>query len=157
MTSWCNSIFLTFWVVKFDPFCLFQLCFLIKAERIHLKVVNYRLSFRIFAVQYGEVDRMVAGGCEATVDAWTIASFARIRALATNHNATPHLASRPFDCDREGFVMAEGAGALVLEVWPPPPSSHLSSKPPIAEIIGFGRSCKCVFKLSTIWHLSGRV
>ncbi|VDL88670.1 unnamed protein product [Schistocephalus solidus] len=97
-------------------------------------------------IQYGEADMVVAGGCEASVLPWTLAAFSRIRALALDYNDQPKLASRPFDSQRQGFVMSEGAGALVLEAWPTP--LHLLDAlhrrtldhQPLAEIVGFGRS-----------------
>jgi len=65
-------------------------------------------------IQYGEADVMVTGGTEATVTEMSIAGFSAARALATGDSA-PEEASRPFDAQRNGFVLGEGAGALILE------------------------------------------
>ncbi len=65
-------------------------------------------------VQYGEADVMVAGGCEAPLTQLAIAGFSSARTLSTR-NDEPQKASRPFDKDRDGFVMSEGAGILILE------------------------------------------
>lgn len=69
------------------------------------------------AVQRGDVDVMLAGGAEASTNAVAIAGFSRARALARSADAhkDPRSAARPFDATREGFVLAEGAGVLVLE------------------------------------------
>ncbi|MED5416611.1 MAG: beta-ketoacyl-ACP synthase II [Candidatus Latescibacterota bacterium] len=65
-------------------------------------------------IQYGDADVMVTGGTEAAVTPVSVGGFAAARALAVR-NDEPELASRPFDSDRNGFVLGEGAGALVLE------------------------------------------
>ena len=62
-----------------------------------------------------DADVMVAGGTEAAVCRLGVAGFAASRALSTNFNDTPERASRPWDKDRDGFVMGEGAGVVVLE------------------------------------------
>jgi 3-oxoacyl-[acyl-carrier-protein] synthase II len=70
-------------------------------------------AFRM--IRYGDADVMVAGGAEAAVCKIGIAGFIACRALSTGFNETPEKASRPYDKDRDGFVMGEGAGILVLE------------------------------------------
>ncbi len=87
------------------------------------------------SVQLGETDMMAAGGAEAAITPLTVAGFYRMGALATHYNDRPTEASRPFDRDREGFVMAEGAGILILEEL-----EHARQRGAqiLAEIIGFG-------------------
>ncbi|OYX32812.1 MAG: beta-ketoacyl-[acyl-carrier-protein] synthase II [Caulobacterales bacterium 32-69-10] len=70
-------------------------------------------AFRM--IRYGDADVMVAGGAEAAVCKIGIAGFIACRALSTGYNDTPEKASRPYDDGRDGFVMGEGAGVLVLE------------------------------------------
>jgi 3-oxoacyl-[acyl-carrier-protein] synthase II len=66
------------------------------------------------AIERGDTDAMVAGGCEATITKLGVGGFNAMRALSTR-NEEPGRASRPFDLDRDGFVIAEGAGVLVVE------------------------------------------
>jgi len=66
-------------------------------------------------IAYGDADIMVAGGSEAAVNPLGIAGFCAARALSTNFNDSPATASRPWDKDRDGFVMGEGSGVVVLE------------------------------------------
>jgi len=65
-------------------------------------------------IQYGDADMMVAGGCEANLTPLTVGGFNAMKALSTR-NSEPERASRPFDKDRDGFVVAEGAGVVILE------------------------------------------
>jgi len=66
------------------------------------------------AIRYGDADVMIAGGAEATITPMTIAGFSSARALSTRNDA-PTEASRPFDAKRDGFVVGEGAGSVILE------------------------------------------
>ncbi|MBY3044490.1 beta-ketoacyl-ACP synthase II [Rhizobium leguminosarum] len=86
-------------------------------------------------IRSGEADVAICGGAEACIDKVSLGGFAAARALSTGFNETPELASRPFDTARDGFVMGEGAGILVIETL-----EHALARgaTPLAELVGYG-------------------
>jgi 3-oxoacyl-[acyl-carrier-protein] synthase II len=105
-------------------------------------------AFRL--IKGGYADVMFAGGAEAAISEISLASFGNATSLSTR-NEEPQLASRPFDAGRDGFVMAEGAGILVLESL-----SHALRRnaPIVAEVIGYGASSDAYHMVAT--HPEGR-
>ena len=88
-------------------------------------------------IKYGDADIMIAGGAEAAICPLGIAGFIACRAMATDFNDRPQAASRPYDKDRGGFVMGEGAGVVVLEEY-----EHAKARGAkiYAEVVGYGLS-----------------
>jgi 3-oxoacyl-[acyl-carrier-protein] synthase II len=88
-------------------------------------------------IRSGEADIAVCGGAEAAIDRVSLAGFAAARALSSGYNDTPERASRPFDSGRDGFVMGEGSGLLVIESL-----EHALARgaKPLAELVGYGTS-----------------
>jgi len=114
------------WGLKGPNYCTVSSC----ASSAHA-VGN---AFR--AIKYGEAELMVAGGTEATVSPQTIAGFAAMTALSERNDA-PETASRPFDATRDGFVLGEGAGVMVLEEL-----EHARARGAeiVAEVVGYGQT-----------------
>jgi len=85
-------------------------------------------------IQYGDADVMITGGTEASITGLTISGFANIKALSTR-NEDPESASRPFDAERDGFVLGEGSASIVLEEL-----SHAEKRDAsiLAELVGYG-------------------
>jgi 3-oxoacyl-[acyl-carrier-protein] synthase II len=100
-------------------------------------------SFEI--IRRGDADIMIAGGSEAAITPMGVGGFAAMRALSTR-NDDPQHASRPFDKDRDGFIMGEGAGICVLETLD---SARRRGAPIYAEVVGYGLS-------SDAHHLTGQ-
>jgi 3-oxoacyl-[acyl-carrier-protein] synthase II len=87
-------------------------------------------------IRYGHADAMIAGGSEAAITTVAMAAFARMGALSTRRN-DPSSALRPFDASRDGFVMGEGAGFLVLETYE---NAVARGATILGEILGYGRN-----------------
>jgi 3-oxoacyl-[acyl-carrier-protein] synthase II len=88
-------------------------------------------------IEYGDVDVMIAGGAESTICEVGVGGFASLRALSTNYNDNPTAGSRPWDKGRDGFVIGEGAGVVVLEEY-----EHAKKRGAkiYAEVAGYGLS-----------------
>jgi len=98
---------------------------------------NNAMGDALKAIQYDEAEVMVTGGTEAAITAMGVAGFANMKALSTR-NDDPERASRPFDLDRDGFVLSEGCGVLIFEEY-----EHAKKRGAriYAEILGYGGSC----------------
>src|SRR5690242_19666157 len=88
-------------------------------------------------IRAGEINVAVCVGAEACLHRVSLGGFAAARALSTGYNERPQAASRPFDRDRDGFVMGEGAGVLVIEEY-----EHAAARGAsiLAEVVGYGTS-----------------
>lgn len=96
----------------------------------------HNIGFAARTIAYGDADAMIAGGCEATVSPLAVGGFCSAKAMSTR-NDDPAGASRPWDAERDGFVMGEGAGIVVLEEYE---SAKARGATIYAEVAGFGMS-----------------
>ena len=101
------------------------------ASSAHAIGESYRL------IQHGQADLMLTGGTEATISPIGIEGFVACKALSTKYNDRPHLASRPFDEDRDGFVMGEGSASIILEELEHAKNRNANI---LCEITGYGMS-----------------
>lgn len=90
------------------------------------------------AIRSGLIDVAITGGCEAAITQLSLAGFSRLHALSASHNDEPQKASCPFDKNRDGFTMGEGAGILVIES---EESAKKRNAKILGEILGYGASC----------------
>ncbi|MCH5276251.1 MAG: beta-ketoacyl-ACP synthase II [Desulfovibrionaceae bacterium] len=97
----------------------------------------HAIGYAYTEIVMGRADAVISGGMEATITPMGISGFTSMKALCTRFNDEPHKASRPFDKDRAGFVMGEGAGMLLLESLD---SALARGARVYAEVIGFGAS-----------------
>ncbi len=103
----------------------------------------HAISDAALYIRHGYADAIIAGGSEAVITPMPVAGFASMRALSTR-NDEPERASRPWDKDRDGFVIGEGAGIVMLEEFE---SARKRGAPILAEVLGFGMS-------SDAYHIS---
>jgi 3-oxoacyl-[acyl-carrier-protein] synthase II len=98
---------------------------------------NHAIAIAALMIQHGMIDACIAGGTEGSVTEIAVAGFSNMRALSTQYNDQPTRASRPYDVGRDGFVIAEGAGILIVEDY-----EHAKKRGAtiLAELIGFGMS-----------------
>ena len=96
------------------------------------------LGFALDMIRAGRADVVIAGGCEHAVLEFCVAGFMKMRALSTKYNDTPEKACRPFNADRDGFVIGEGAAVLILES-----EEHAKARNAqvYCELAGYGATC----------------
>ena len=97
---------------------------------------THAIGLGMRAIQHGDADVMIAGGAEMAQTPLAVGAFCQAKAVSTRNDA-PHQASRPWDRDRDGFVMADGAGAVVLEEYE---CARVRGARIYAEVVGFGMS-----------------
>ena len=96
------------------------------------------LGFALDMIRAGRADVMVAGGCESSVLEFCVGGFMKMKALSTKYNDTPSAACRPFNVDRDGFVIGEGSAVLILES-----EEHAAARGArvYCELAGYGATC----------------
>ncbi|MBQ4132133.1 MAG: beta-ketoacyl-ACP synthase II, partial [Desulfovibrionaceae bacterium] len=97
----------------------------------------HAIGYAAMEVMLGRCDAVITGGVESTITPMGVSGFTALKALSTSHNDDPEKASRPFDKNRDGFVLGEGAGFLLLESLE---SAEARGAAIYAEIVGFGAS-----------------
>ncbi len=131
----------------FIPGCIINMCSGLVSIRTGAKGPNmatctacstsaHAISDALLYIRHGYADAIIAGGSEAVITPLPLAGFASMRALSTR-NDEPKRASRPWDRDRDGFVMGEGAGIVILEELE---HARRRGAPILAEVLGFGMS-----------------
>lgn len=101
---------------------------------------SHAIGQALRALQYGEADVVICGGCEAAITPLSYAGFCAMKAMASDRNDDPTAASRPFDKDRSGFVMGEGAGVVVLETLEHAQKRGAADRV-LCELAGYGATC----------------
>jgi len=147
-----TKVFLTRGPRKVSPFFIPMMISNISAGRIAIKFnarcINFNVSSACTssanaigesyrAIKYGAADAVIAVGSEAAVTRFTLSGFSVMRALSTR-NDSPETASRPFDKERDGFILAEGAAALVLEEYE---LAKARGAKIYGEMVGYGATC----------------
>ncbi len=102
-------------------------------------------GYALDAIRCGRAQTLLCGGADAPITPGTLAAFALMRAVPTNYNDAPHLASRPFDANRDGFVLGEGAWIFVLES---EESARARGAEIWAEIAGYGTTCEAYHRVA---------
>ena len=99
---------------------------------------NHAIGCALMIIQSGMADVMVSGGSEGSINEIAVAGFSNMKALSTKYNDTPQKASRPYDVDRDGFVIGEGAGIFILEEYE---YAKKRGAKILSEVLSVGMTC----------------
>jgi len=99
---------------------------------------NHTMGEAFHAIRHGYLDACIAGGAEAAISEMGLSGFCVMKAITASWNDEPHRGSRPFDAKRDGFVMGEGAGAVILEDYE---TAKARGAKIYGEIVGYGSTC----------------